>query len=171
MEKVSYPDGTPVKKGDIIWVNEGLHVRKVVRILTNEDDLESEDMDEPSIFWARYIGPLDMGSLGFHGISHFVEDGVSKLYQTELLCIKMLYTQLGRQIQEQIWEKDYFYYPILHPQEIGHHTYKWVWYLFFQKFQEKIDSFDHEKCFRFDEERMMFEPVTQKEQNLVRGFM
>lgn len=171
---IYYPDAWPVKSGDVVWNNEGVNVRKVISIVTEE---EAKHMfvadgvtDGAGFFWSRYIGESDLGILGFESKESFEEEGVGKLSRPELLCVKFLFHLLGKQIGLNIWDnKDYLYYPVLWPEEKENEKYEWIWYLFFQPYHPPVTSFDEEQCFRFDEHSWHFEKVDRQKQDLVRG--
>lgn len=115
---IYYPEDLPVRTGDVVWNNEGVNVRKVISIVTEE---EAKHMfvadgvtDGAGFFWSRYIGESDLGILGFESKKSFEEEGVGKLSRPELLCVKFLFHLLGKQIGLNIWDnKDYLYYPVL----------------------------------------------------------
>ena len=60
MKTICYPDGTPVRAGDIVWNNEGVNVRKVLQIVTEEEAklLFAEDgfADDTGFFWVCVFG-------------------------------------------------------------------------------------------------------------------
>lgn len=174
METIYYPEGWPVKTGDIVWNNEGVNVRKVISVVTEEDakpgGVADGVTDGAGFFWSRYIGESDLGVLGFESSDAFVEEGVGRLSKPELLCVKFLFHLLGKQIGLSIWEnKEYLYYPVFYTEEKADGTYQWVWYLFFQPYRLPVTSFDEEQCFRFDEYSWRFEQVSREQQDRVRG--
>ena len=171
---IYYPEGLPVRTGDIVWNKEGVNVRKVISIVTEEEAKQvfvaDGVTDGAGFFWSRYICEADLGILGFESKESFEEEGVGKLSRPELLCVKFLFHLLGKQIGLNIWNnKDYLYYPVLWPEEREDGKYEWIWYLFFQPYRPPVTSFDEEQCFRFDEYRWHFEKVDRKKQDLVRG--
>ena len=130
---IYYPEGLPVRTGDIVWNNEGVNVRKVISIVTEEEAKQvfvaDGVTDGAGFFWSRYIGESDLGILGFESKESFEEEGVGKLSRPELLCVKFLFHLLGKQIGLNIWNnKDYLYYPVLWPEEREDGKYEWIWY-------------------------------------------
>ena len=112
---IYYPEGLPVRTGDIVWNNEGVNVRKVISIVTEEEAKQvfvaDGVTDGAGFFWSRSIGESDLGILGFESKESFEEEGVGKLSRPELLCVKFLFHLLGKQIGLNIWNnKDYLYY-------------------------------------------------------------
>ena len=169
MKNFFYPDGTTVSVDDIIWNNEGLNVRKVTEIIT-DDNKNIYDLDESGFFWSRYIGHRDLGTLGYESKNNFHSEGVAKLSMVELLCIKILFRLLGEHLGLEIWDnRNYLYYPVLHPEQQKDGTYHWVWYLYFQPYSPPITTFDEEECYRFDENSFTFERMDRATQDRVRG--
>lgn len=168
MKNICYPDGSPVRVGDIVWNNEGLNVRKVLQIVTPKETALF-GVDGPGFFWTRYIGKSDLGVLGYESASNFQSEGVGLLSLPEKLCIQLLFHLLGKQIGCNIWDNDsYLYYPVLHPETREDGTIRWIWYLFFQRFCQ-VEIFQGEHCYRFDEDRYSFDLVETKMQDVIRG--
>ena len=75
---IYYPEGLPVRTGDIVWNNEGVNVRKVISIVTEEEAKQvfvaDGVTDGAGFFWSRSIGESDLGILGFESKESFEEE-------------------------------------------------------------------------------------------------
>lgn len=171
MKMITYPDGTPVVVGDIIWNNEGLNVRKVLTVLSAKEMKATMGCNwGPGLLWTRYIGETNLGTVGCEVAKDFQKEGVGRLSLPELLCIRILFRLLGEYLGLEIWDnRDYLYYPVLHPEQQKDGTYRWVWYLYFQPYSPSITTFDEEECYRFDENRFTFDRMDRATQDRVRG--
>lgn len=171
---IYYPEGWTVKTGDVVWNNEGVNVRKVISVVSEEEAKQvfvaDGVTDGAGFFWSRYISESDLEVLDFESAESCEEEGVGKLSRPELLCVKFLFRLLGEQIGLNIWDnKDYLYYPVLWPEEKENGKYEWIWYLFFQPYLPPVTSFDEEQCFWFDEREWRFKKADRQKQDLVRG--
>ncbi|MCD8062814.1 MAG: hypothetical protein LUE13_10860 [Akkermansiaceae bacterium] len=79
MKTICYADGSSVRAGDIVWNNEGVNVRKVVRVIMEEEAKQvfvaDGVTDDTGFFWSRYIGETNLGILGFESCDFFKEKG------------------------------------------------------------------------------------------------
>ncbi len=170
---MKYPNGQLVRMGDIIWTNEGVNVRKVIRTITEKDE-EFTIFGESGILWSRYLGAGYLGSdgmPGFEALADFENEGIEPLSMVEVAFIRLLFSLLERQISIRVWDNpSYLCYPVT---RIVPENEKLIskWFLFIQAYpyNGQFRGYQDEECYLFHEGTLTFEKIGRDKRNFIRG--
>ena len=145
--KIFYPNGKEANAGDIIWTDEGRHVRKVIEVISKRQAKLLYNESAGGVLVSRHIGEFDVGGLFFISREWFEHEWIYPVGDADMHKIEKMYNLLGEKLHIEIWGNPHFaYYPILN---IETHDGKdeEVWYLFFQPSKDAGRTSKTELCY------------------------
>lgn len=155
---MKYPSGKDVCKHDIIWMDEGLWIVRVVNLYESEEDWPCSLYQGPCIEVAANIfGNPEQGSY-IVPESFFEEDGIEPLSREEELLVKCLCVLIQSQTGMDLSDSKYGCHPWRYPirQEDGSYQHTWIINIF-----ETGRSNGENYYFLLNEETMMFQDQTR----------
>lgn len=168
---VVYPNGEEVHVGDIIWSNEGSHIRKIIEVVSQKEAKLLYNENDGGILVSRHIGIFDLGGLFFINQQWFKQEWIYPVNKEDMLQIRKMYKLLGKELNINIWGNPYYaYYPVLNIENTEGENEE-VWYLFFQPSADAMHSLETEKCYKYNKKKNTFEKPDYSLINDIRGMV
>lgn len=168
-EKVFYPNGKEACVGDIIWTDEGRHVRKVVKVIPKDQAKLFCIENEGGVLVSRHIGEFDVGGLFFISQEWFEHEWIYPVEEVDMNEIEKMYNLIGQKLHVKIWRNpDFAYYPILNI-ETRDGKDEEVWYLFFQPSKDVGQTLRTELCYIYNQNRI--EEIPSADYDNIRGMI
>lgn len=95
---MEYPDGAPIRVGDLVWWNEGRNIGFVQSIVESMEECEQWGLAGPHIFFADRH-PFDPAVTGIaYPVSSLADEGVSQLTPQDLTSVAQAVKQARFQL-------------------------------------------------------------------------